>query len=66
MEYVWGESFEGGQEMRRTRRMRERMRGKGSEWWSEEIRRVAERKKECFLVCRETRSDEELEEYRRI
>ena len=44
------------------RRIREGMRRKGSECWNEEIRRVVERKKKCFLVWRRKRS----EEYRRM
>ena len=34
--------------------------------WSEEIRRVVERKKQFFLVLRKTRSKEDLEEHRRM
>ena len=49
-----------------TRIIREGMRRKGSEWWSEEIRRVVERNKECFLVWRRKRREENLEDYRRI
>ena len=41
-------------------------RRKGSEWWSEEIRRVFGRKKECFLIWRRTRNEEDLDEYRRM
>ena len=32
-----------------TRKIREGKRRKGSEWWSEEIRRVIGRKEECFF-----------------
>ena len=49
-----------------TRRIREEIRRKGSEWWSEEIRRIVERKTECFLVWRMTRREEDQEEYRRM
>ena len=49
-----------------TRKIRERKRRIGSEWWSEEIRRVVGRKKECFLIWRRTRNEEDLDEYRRM
>ena len=52
------------EEVCRTSKITEGMRRKGSEWWSEEIRRVVERKKECLLVCRRKSSDEDLEGYR--
>ena len=41
------------------------MEGMKSEWWRKEIRRVVERK-ECFLILRRTRSEEDLEKYERI
>ena len=49
-----------------TRKIREGRKRKESEWWSEEIRRVVRRKKEGFLIWRRTRSEKNLEEYRRI
>ena len=48
-----------------TRKIREGKRRKGSEWWSEEIRRVVGRKKNCFLIWN-TWSEEDLDEYRRM
>ena len=42
------------------------MRRKASRWWSEEIRRVLERKKACFVVWKRTRREEDLEEHRRV
>ena len=50
------------EEVCRAWRIREGMKRKGNEWWSEEIRRAVERKNECFLLWRRTR----LEEYVRI
>ena len=55
-----------GEEVRGIRRIREGRRRKESEWWSEEIRRVVGRKKEFFCIWRRTRSEEALEEYRRM
>ena len=49
-----------------TRRSSKGRRRKGSEWWSEEIRRVVGRKKECFLIGRRAKSEEDLEEYVRM
>ena len=40
-----------------TRRSSKGRRRKGSEWWSEEIRRVVGRKKECFLIGRRAKSE---------
>ena len=48
------------------RKIRERKRRKGSELWSEEIRRIVGRKRECFLIWRRTMSEEDLNEYRRM
>ena len=48
------------------RRIKEGMKRKGGELLSEEIRRVVGRKKEFFLKRRRTRSEENLEEYRRM
>ena len=48
------------------RKIREGKRRKGSEWWSEEIRKVVGRKKECFLKWRRTRWEEGLDEYKRM
>ena len=39
---------------------------KWSKLWSEDIRRVFERKKESFLVWKRTRSKEDLKEYMRM
>ena len=47
--------MEVGEEVCGLRKVRERKRRKGNEWWSEEIRRVARRKKECFLKWRRTK-----------
>ena len=58
--------LEVGEEVCGTRKIREGKRRKGSEWWSEEIRRVVERKKEGFLIWSRTRSEEDLDEYRRM
>ena len=58
--------METGEEVCGTRKIREGKRRKGSEWWSEEIRRVVGRKKECFLIWRRTRSEEDLDEYRKM
>ena len=49
-----------------TRKIREGERRKESEWWSEEIRKVIGRKKECFLIWRRRRGEEDLDEYRRV
>ena len=49
-----------------TKKIREGKRRKESEWWSEEIRRVVGRKKEGFLKWRRTRSEEDLDEYKRM
>ena len=49
-----------------TRKIREGKRRKGSERWSEKIRRVVGRKKECFLISRKTRSEGDLDEYRKM
>ena len=49
-----------------TRRIKEEMRRKGSEWCRVEIRGVDERKKETLLVCRRRGNDEDLEKYRRL
>ena len=49
-----------------TRKIREGKRRKGSERWSEEIRRVVGRKNECFLISRKTRSEGDLDEYRKM
>ena len=35
-----------------TRKIWEGKRRKGSKWWSDEIKRVVGRKKECFLIWR--------------
>ena len=43
-----------------TRIIREGIRRKVSERWSEKIGRVVEKNKECFLIWRRTRSDEYL------
>ena len=51
--------LEVGEEVCGTRKIRE-----GSEWWSEEIRKVVKRKKDCFLIGRMTRSEEDLDEYK--
>ena len=56
-----------GEEVCETRKIREgKGRRKGSEWWSEKIRRVVGRKKECFLIWRRTRNKEDLDEYGRM
>ena len=39
-----------GEEVFGARKIREGKRLKGSEWWSEEIRRVVGRKEKCFLI----------------
>ena len=44
-----------------TRKIMEGKRRKGSEWWSEDGR-----KKEYFLIWRRTRTEEDLDEYRRM
>ena len=49
-----------------TMRIREGVRRKGSEWWNEEIWRVVGRKKEYFLIWRRIRSEEDMEEYKRM
>ena len=49
-----------------TRKIREGKRRKRSELLSEEIRRIVGRKKECFLIWRSTRSEEDLDEYKRM
>ena len=49
-----------------TRKIREGKRRKGSAWWSEGIRRVVGRKKDCFLIWKRTRSEEDLDEYGRM
>ena len=41
--------LEVGEEVCGTRKIREGKRKKGSEWWSEEIRTVVGRKRECIL-----------------
>ena len=42
--------LEVGEEVSHTKRIREEMRRKGSEWRSEEIRRSTKRREEYFLV----------------
>ena len=54
-----------GEEVCGTRRIREGIRRKRSEWWSGEIRKVVE-KKGCFLIWRRTKSDKDWEDYKRI
>ena len=54
--------MEVGEEVCGTRKIREGKRRKGSE----EIRRVVGRKKECFLKWRRSRSEEDLDEYKRM
>ena len=49
-----------------TRKIREGKRKKVSEWWRGKIRRVVGRKKECFSIWRRTRSEEDLDEYKRM
>ena len=49
-----------------TRKIREGKRRKGNKWWSEEIKRVVRREKKCFLIRRRTRSEEDLDENRRM
>ena len=49
-----------------TRKIREGKRREGSEWWREGIRRVVRRNKDCFLIWRLARSEEDLGEYRRM
>ena len=58
--------MEMGEEVCGTTKIGEGKRRKGSEWWSEEIRRIVGRKKECFLIWRRTRSEEDLDEYKRM
>ena len=58
--------LEMGLEVCGTKKIKEGKRRKGSEWWSEEIRRVVGREKECFLIWRRKRSGEDLDEYRRM
>ena len=48
-----------------TTKIREEKRRKGSECWSEEIRRLVGRKKECFLIWRRTRSEGDLDDIRK-
>ena len=55
-----------GEEVCGTRKIREGKRRKGSEWWSEEIRRVVGRKKEGFLTWRRARSEEDLDGFMRM
>ena len=55
-----------GEEVCGTKEIREGNRRNGSEWWSEELRRVVGRKKEYFLIWRRTKSEEDLNEYRRM
>ena len=49
-----------------TRKIREEERRKRSEGWSEDIRRVVERREDCFLIWRRTGNEHDLEEYGRI
>ena len=58
--------LETGEEVCGTRKIREAKRRKGNEWWTEEIKRVVGRKKDCFLIWRRTRSEEDLDEYRKM
>ena len=58
--------LEVGEEVCGRRKIREGKRRKGSERWNEEIRRVVGRKKECFLIWKRTRSEEDLHEYKRM
>ena len=55
-----------GEEVCETMIIREGKKRKGSEWWSEIISRVVGRKKECFLIWRRKRSEEDLDEYGRM
>ena len=57
--------LEVGEEGFGTKRIKQGMRRKGSAWRSEEIRRIV-RKKECFSIWRRSRSEEDLEEYRKM
>ena len=54
--------MEVGEEVCGTKEIKEGKRRRGSE----EIRRVFGRKKECYLIGRRTRSEEDLDEYRRM
>ena len=47
-------------------KIREEKRRKGSEWWSEEIMGLVGRRKECLLIWRRTRSEKDVDEYRRM
>ena len=58
--------LEVGEEVCGTRKIREGKRRKGSEWWSEEIRKVVGKKKECFLRGSRTRSEENLDKYKKM
>ena len=54
--------MEVGEDVCGTRKIREGKRRKGSE----EIRRAVGRKRECFLIWRRSRSEEGLDEYKRM
>ena len=58
--------MEVGEEVCGTRKIKEGKRRKRVGRWNEEIRRVVGRKKECFLIWRRTRSEEDLDEYKRM
>ena len=53
--------LEVGEEVCGTKKIRERKKRKGSECWSEEIRRVVGRKKDCFFIWRRTGREKDLD-----